>query len=120
MSPGAGDGDAVEVFDAGTHVVLHRHGVDPYTPAHLVDHVANVLALQSIGCDRVLAISSVGGLHPSHGVGTFVVPDDFIALDTSISVYDDVRGHVVPWFDRAGVPPSSTRQRTVVRRGAVA
>jgi 5'-methylthioadenosine phosphorylase len=85
-------------------VVLQRHG-HPYTPAHLVDHEANLRTLTDRGCDRVLALSSVGGLHRDLGVGTFVAPDDFISLHTWISVFDDARGHNVPslrseWRDR--------------------
>ena len=29
----------------------------------------------------------------------FLAPDDFIALHTSISIYDDFRGHAIPSFD---------------------
>jgi 5'-methylthioadenosine phosphorylase len=85
-------------------VVLQRHG-HPYTPAQLVDHPANLRALVDRGCDRVLALSSVGGLRRELGVGTFLVPDDFISLHTSITTFDDARGHIVPslrssWRDR--------------------
>ena len=76
-------------------LVLQRHG-SPYTPAHLVDHEANLRQLLSHGCDRVLALSSVGGLRNELGVGTFVAPDDFIALHTSVTVFTDARGHTVP------------------------
>ncbi|MFI5047395.1 MAG: MTAP family purine nucleoside phosphorylase [Acidimicrobiia bacterium] len=90
----------VVVFDDDLRVVLHRHGIDDYTPAHRVDHVANLRALGEVGCDRVLAVSSVGSLRAEWGVGTFVAPDDFIALDTTIAVYHDVQSHLVPAFDR--------------------
>jgi 5'-methylthioadenosine phosphorylase len=85
-------------------VVLQRHR-HPYTPAQLVDHVANLRTLLDRGCDRVLALSSVGGLRQELGVGTFLVPDDFISLHTSITTFDDARGHIVPslrseWRDR--------------------
>jgi 5'-methylthioadenosine phosphorylase len=90
----------VPVFEGDGVVVLHRHGVDTYTPAHHVDHVANVRALAEMGCDRILAISSVGSLRTEWGVGTFVAPDDFIALDTTVSVHHDGRSHLVPAFDR--------------------
>jgi len=90
----------VTLFDGGDHVVLHRHGIDDYTPAHRVDHVAHLRALVDVGCDRVLAVSSVGSLRPTWGVGTIAAPDDFIALDTTISVHHDERSHVVPAFDR--------------------
>ena len=56
-------------------------------------------SLVAQGCDRVLALSSVGGLRRDLGVGTFLAPDDFIALHTSISIYDDFRGHTVPSLD---------------------
>ncbi len=88
--------------DATTHVVLQRHaGPDRHTPAHLVDHVANMRSLVDQGCNRVLGVSSVGGLRDAFGVGTFVAPDDFIALHTSLSIYDDFRGHTVPSLDSA-------------------
>jgi 5'-methylthioadenosine phosphorylase len=85
-------------------VVLQRHG-HPYTPAHLVDHAANLRTLLDRGCDRILAVSSVGGLRRDLGVGTFLVPDDFISLHTSVTTFTDARGHIVPslhspWRDR--------------------
>jgi 5'-methylthioadenosine phosphorylase len=93
--------EPVELLDCGTHVVLQRHGLDRYTPAHLVRHADNLRALVESGCDRVLAVSSVGGLRADVRVGTFLAPDDFVALHTSVSAYDDARGHRVPGFDRA-------------------
>lgn len=81
-------------------VVVQRHGLDTYTPAHRVDHVANLSALVALGCDRILALSSVGSLRADLPVGTVVVPDDFIALAApSTSAYHDARSHVVPGFD---------------------
>jgi 5'-methylthioadenosine phosphorylase len=85
-------------------VVLQRHG-RPYMPAQLVDHAANLRTMRDRGCDRVFALSSVGGLRQELGVGTFLVPDDFISLHTSITTFDDARGHIVPslhseWRDR--------------------
>ena len=84
--------------------VVQRHG-DPYTPPHLIDHAANLRALLDQGCDRVLALSSVGSLRADLGVGAFLVADDFVALHTSVSIFDDARGHTVPtllspWRDR--------------------
>jgi 5'-methylthioadenosine phosphorylase len=86
--------------DDASHVVLQRHGPpDRQAVAHRVDHAANMRSLLAQGCDRVLAICSVGGTRLEHGVGTFLAPDDFIALHTSISIYDDFRGHAIPSFD---------------------
>ena len=92
-------GRVVTALDCDTHVVVQRHGTDRYTPAHLVRHVDNLCAVRALGCDRVLALSSVGGLRRDVEVGTFLAPDDFIALHTSVSSFDDARGHRVPGLD---------------------
>ena len=79
-------------------VALQRHG-DPYRVPHLIDHGANLRLLAERGCDRVLAISSVGSLRADLGVGSFLCPHDFVALNGAGSIFDDARGHVVPGFD---------------------
>ena len=97
--PAHGMAGPVTILDGGAYVVLQRHGLDHYTPADRVDHVQNLTALRAVGCDRVLALSSVGALRTELGVGTHVVPDDFIALDgLPTSVHGDEGSHVVPGF----------------------
>jgi 5'-methylthioadenosine phosphorylase len=87
------------VLDHGTHVTLYRHGIDGSVAAHRIDHAANLRTLAQLGCDRVLALGSVGSLHRNLGVGSFVAPDDFIALDQRpVSIADDDGQHVVPGF----------------------
>jgi 5'-methylthioadenosine phosphorylase len=92
-------GEKVELLDCGDFVLLPRHGLDAYTRPHLIDHAANLRALRELGCSRVLAIGSVGSLRPELGVGTFVLPDDFIAFGPSQSAFADERSHIVPAFD---------------------
>jgi 5'-methylthioadenosine phosphorylase len=96
VSGGRGE---VELLDAGEHVVLARHGIDSYTPAHLVDHSRNLSALEAAGCNRVLAVCSVGSLHTELEVGSFLCPTDFLAFGQVESAFDDERGHVVAAFD---------------------
>jgi 5'-methylthioadenosine phosphorylase len=102
--PGASGADQrVELEEHGSFVLLRRHSsTNPggATPAHLVDHHANIRALCQVGCDRVMALSSVGSLHPDWGAGTIVVPDDYLAFDATPTYYADTRGHCVPGFDR--------------------
>jgi 5'-methylthioadenosine phosphorylase len=89
---------------AGRHeaVVLQRHGTaDAYVLPHRIDHAANLRALAAEGCDRVLAICSVGSLRAGLSVGSFVCPHDFIALQTTITTYEDARGHTTPGLDSA-------------------
>ena len=94
-----GEGRTGPVLDAGHVVVLARHGLDRFVPAHLVDHHANVAALCAAGCDRVVATASVGSLHPDLRVGSVLVPDDVLALGVAPTYVDDERGHRVPTVD---------------------
>ncbi|MFN8039153.1 MAG: MTAP family purine nucleoside phosphorylase [Acidimicrobiales bacterium] len=89
----------VTLLDLDDVVVCSRHGLDDFRPAHLVDHHANLAALVAAGCDRVLALGSVGSLRTDWPVGTVVVPDDVFAPWVTPSWFDDARGHRVPGFD---------------------
>jgi len=92
---------AVAVLDAGPYVVLQRHGLDRFTSAPYVNHRAHLRALADLDCDRILGLASVGSLHREAPVGTFVAPDDYIALQLGISFSDGAEGHQSPGFDRA-------------------
>jgi 5'-methylthioadenosine phosphorylase len=91
----------VHVHVAGRRVLLQRHGLDRYKTAARIDHGRNLAALAELGCDRILAIGSVGALRAELAVGTFVCPDDFIALQLGLSLHDDGGGEIVPGFDAA-------------------
>jgi 5'-methylthioadenosine phosphorylase len=91
----------VAVRDSGNVVVLQRHGVDHFTSASAIDHRAHLRAVEASGCEKILALASVGSLRPDLGVGTMVAPDDFIALHLGLTFFTDYRGHQVPGFDRA-------------------
>ena len=95
---GIAGGDYVDDLDVGDALLIPRHG-DPYTQPHRIDHAANMQRLVDAGCDRVLALSSVGGLRRELGVGTFLCPDDFIALHVGKSAFGDRRAHRVAGFD---------------------
>ena len=97
---GIAGGDYVDGLDAGDAVLIPRHG-DAYVQPHRIDHAANMRRLIDAGCDRVLALGSVGGLRRELGVGTFLCPHDFIALHAGRSAFDDRRSHRVPGFDPA-------------------
>ena len=94
-----GSGAAGLIPSADGIVTVDRHG-DPYVLPHAVDHAGNLQHLADAGCDRVIGIASVGGLRPDLGPGTFVVPDDFIALDIGpVTSLDTVAAHQVARFD---------------------
>jgi 5'-methylthioadenosine phosphorylase len=86
----------------GDWEVVQRHGeAAAYVLPHRIDHVANLRALADAGCDRVLALGSVGGLRAELGPGTLVCPGDFIALDAGpLTALEAPDAHRVPGFDR--------------------
>jgi 5'-methylthioadenosine phosphorylase len=89
----------VEATDGGDIVGIPRHGFDRSIPAHLVDHRANIKAACELGCNRVLALASVGSLDKDLKVGMLICPEDFYAPEVAPSFYRDPRGHSVPGFD---------------------
>jgi 5'-methylthioadenosine phosphorylase len=84
-------------------VSLDRHrgaGGEDYLVPHLIDHEAHLRELADAGCDRILGVSSVGSLRPELLPGSFVIPDDFIALDVPpLTKITDADAHVAPGFD---------------------
>lgn len=97
LGPG-GEEIAAAAAEHGAAIV-QRHGGDPYVLPHQIDHAANLRPLAEQGCDRVLAISSVGSLRRDLPVGSLVCPDDFIALHLGLSIFADQRAHTAPGFD---------------------
>lgn len=89
----------VTLLDQDGVVFLQRHGLEGYTPPHLINHKANIHALHQAGVEHILAIGSVGSLHRSISPGTLVVPDDFYAPHICISFFEDHRGHTPPGFN---------------------
>jgi len=87
----------------GPWEAVRRHQVAAgYELPHRIDYVATVHALADAGCDRILALSSVGGLRPELVPGTLLVPDDFIALDAEpLTALEGAEAHRVPGFDPA-------------------
>ncbi|MBM3658924.1 MAG: MTAP family purine nucleoside phosphorylase [Actinobacteria bacterium] len=93
-------GGPVHLVDAGAVVFLQRHRQPGSVLAPHLDHHAHVAALAAVGCDRVLALGSCGGLRPEVGPGTTMVIDDFVALAAQPdSRFLDERANAVPGFD---------------------
>jgi len=97
---GPGGREIVAAAERHDSVVLQRHGSSGYRLPHLIDHAANLRPLVEAGCDRALAVCSVGSLRPEIGVGSLVCPADFIALQVTVTTFDDARGHATSGFDR--------------------
>jgi 5'-methylthioadenosine phosphorylase len=97
---GPGGGEIAAAVERHGAVLLQRHGpAEAYVLPHRIDHAANLRSLAEAGCDRVLAICSVGSLDAGLGVGSFVCPHDFIALQVTITTFDGPHGHATPGFN---------------------
>jgi len=91
---------AAAAAEQGAAIVQRHAAADGgYVLPHQIDHEANLRPLLEQGCDRVLAIGSVGSLDPSLPVGSTVCPDDFIAFGLAGSIFDDLRAHSAPGFE---------------------
>jgi len=88
----------VELVDHGPVVVLHRHGRASVL-APMVDHHANVRALCSAGCDRVVALASTGALRDHLNPGMLVAPDDLLALHANATFHSTAAGYAIRGFD---------------------
>jgi 5'-methylthioadenosine phosphorylase len=121
LGPG-GEEIAAAAAEHGAAIV-QRHGAEgAYVLPHQIDHGANLRPLLEQGCDRVLAIGSVGSLRSELAVGSMVCPDDFIALGLSPSIFADARAHAAPGFDpqwRAEVIEAWTASGQQPRDGGV-
>jgi 5'-methylthioadenosine phosphorylase len=96
---GPGGEDIATAAAAHGAAVVQRHGTaEAYVLPHRIDHAANLRPLVEQGCDRVLAIASVGSLRTDLSVGSLVCPDDFIALQIGASIFEDTRAHAAPSF----------------------
>jgi 5'-methylthioadenosine phosphorylase len=100
LGPG-GEEIAAAAAEHGAAIVQRHGGAgEPYVLPHEIDHAANLRPLIEQGCDRVLAIGSVGSLDAKLGVGSLICPDDFIALGLGPSLFADQRAHTAPGFDQ--------------------
>jgi 5'-methylthioadenosine phosphorylase len=99
LGPGGEEIAAAAAEHGAAIVQRHRSAEGTFVLPHAIDHEANLRPLAEQGCDRVLAIGSVGSLHPELAVGSLVCPDDFIALGLGESIFADERAHSAPGFE---------------------
>lgn len=97
LGPG-GETIAAAAAEQGAAIV-QRHDDGAYRLPHEIDHLGNLKPLAEQGCDRVLAIGSVGSLSAQLPVGSLLCPHDFIALHLGLSIFADERAHSAPTFD---------------------
>jgi 5'-methylthioadenosine phosphorylase len=77
---------------------ISRHDRDPgeYVLPHLINHQANLTALKALGIRDVVAVNSTGSLKRDLPPGSIVVPDDFILLADTPTVFSNRPVHITP------------------------
>ncbi|MGK0249258.1 MAG: 5'-methylthioinosine phosphorylase [Oleispira sp.] len=76
---GKPSGDIVEGELHGQRLLfLPRHGHPHKVAPHLINYRANLLALQQLGADKIIAVNAVGGIHRHAIAGHISVPNQII------------------------------------------
>ncbi|MCB0870259.1 MAG: S-methyl-5'-thioinosine phosphorylase [Solirubrobacterales bacterium] len=96
---GPSSGPTVSYGVGGGIAFIARHGKDHSIAPHRVNYRANIHALREAGCDRILAVSSVGGIAPSCQPGKLVVPDQLIDYTWGREMTFQGEGDPVRHFD---------------------
>jgi 5'-methylthioadenosine phosphorylase len=65
-------------LDGHSLIFLPRHGAGHTIPPHRVNYRANIWVLKSLGVTDVVAVATVGGIHPELAPGRLCVPDQLI------------------------------------------
>jgi 5'-methylthioadenosine phosphorylase len=86
------------VFITDKIALILRHGNDPYNHIlpHLINYRANLKALRDIGATEIVSINSTGSLKKALRPGMIIVPDDFITLTATPTIYENKPVHITP------------------------
>lgn len=67
-------------------VFMRRHGVNMTTPPHLINHMANMMAMKDYGVKYIFATAAVGSLRKEIEPGSIAIVKDFIDFTRSRNV----------------------------------
>ncbi len=75
---------------------LHRHGRSHQHPPSAVPYRANVWALRSLGCTKIVSACAVGSLHEEFAPGDLMIPNQFIDFTKrrDYTFFDDRTVHI--------------------------
>ncbi len=88
---------------------IPRHGIPPREPVppHRINHQANLQALKDLNVSSVIGVNSTGSLKSAIKPGMLAVPDDYILLGATPTIYCDRLVHITPSLN------AEARQRLV-------
>lgn len=87
-----------EIYQADGIALVLRHGNNPHHHIlpHMVNHRANMKALKDKGVAEIVGINSTGSLKKKLSPGTIVIPDDFLTLTATPTIFQDSVVHITP------------------------
>ncbi|MGB5218581.1 MAG: MTAP family purine nucleoside phosphorylase [Smithella sp.] len=78
--------------------LILRHGNDSrkHILPHTINYRANIKALKDIGIKEIVGINSTGSLKKTLRPGNIVIPDDFLTLTTTPTIFQNNTVHITP------------------------
>ncbi|MBW2651437.1 MAG: hypothetical protein JRC66_10710 [Deltaproteobacteria bacterium] len=82
------------VLLSGMVAFIPRHGMDAKSsiPPHMINHHANLKALQDMGVKEIIGINSTGSLKRALEPGTIIIPDDYISTSGTPTIFHNSAG----------------------------
>jgi 5'-methylthioadenosine phosphorylase len=92
---------SAQVFLSEMVAFIPRHGMDAKNgiPPHMINHQANLKALQETGVKEVIGMNSTGSLKIELEPGTIIIPDDYISISGTPTIFDNSAVHILPSLD---------------------
>ncbi len=87
------------VFLSEIVAFIPRHGIDKSIPPHKINHRANLKALRDIGVQEVIGLNSTGSLKKELEPGKIVIPDDYISISETPTIFHINTVHITPALD---------------------
>jgi 5'-methylthioadenosine phosphorylase len=78
------------------YISRHGKGYPGQIPPHMINHKANLKAMKDLGVEEIISVNSTGSLKIELEPGTLIVPDDFISLSETPTIFDDEQRHIIP------------------------
>jgi 5'-methylthioadenosine phosphorylase len=89
------------VFLSEIVAFIPRHGMDSKgsIPPHMINHQANLKALQDIGVKEIIGVNSTGSLKKEAKPGMIIIPDDYISIYETPTIFHNSAVHTIPSLD---------------------
>ena len=89
---------AAQVLCAEGFVYILRHGKGYHSqiPPHMINHKANLKAMKDLGIEEIISVNSTGSLKKELEPGTIIVPDDYISVAETPTIFDNEQMHITP------------------------